>query len=275
MPLAPPSHAQSCHVQYQGGSRVSGAGLRADGAGSAASDAQSTYAIDGKLGKEQQLWTLNVRMVERATGEVRSVATITVDSASLAPQLQQSRLAAGVGDVLARRLNALLEDGSSGRATAATTSGKVAIEQASASINQTTRERFAVHSKDAACAACHKTIDPIGFSFEWLDGMGRERMMENGHPIDSSAQLMAGLSVDGSYPDSAALSAKIGTSPELASCFAKRLFHSAAASNTDGAAVEQAFVAQVEALPPESRGKLQELLVAFAGSELFVKRGAQ
>ncbi|HET8938051.1 MAG TPA: DUF1592 domain-containing protein [Polyangiales bacterium] len=141
--------------------------------------------------------------------------------------------------------------------------------------SKTTRERFAVHSKDSACSSCHKTIDPIGFSFEWLDGMGRERMMENGHPIDSSAQLMAGLSVDGSYPDSAALSAKIGTSPELASCFAKRLFHSAAAANTDGAAVEQSFVAQVEAMPPESRGKLQELLVAFAGSELFVKRGAQ
>lgn len=141
--------------------------------------------------------------------------------------------------------------------------------------SKTTRERFAVHSQDAACHACHKTIDPIGFSFEWLDGMGRERMMENGHPIDSSAQLMAGLSVDGTYPDSAGLSAKIAHSPELAGCFARRLFHSAAATNTDGAAVEAAFVAQVEALPAESRGKLQELLVTFAGSELFVMRGAQ
>jgi hypothetical protein len=140
--------------------------------------------------------------------------------------------------------------------------------------SKTTRERFTVHSKDSACAACHKTIDPIGFSFEWLDGMGRERTMENGHPVDSSAQLMAGLSVDGTYPDSAGLSAKIAQSSELAGCFARRLFHSAAASNTDGAAVEQSFVAQVEALPAESRGKLQELLVAFAGSELFVQRGA-
>jgi hypothetical protein len=140
--------------------------------------------------------------------------------------------------------------------------------------SKTTRERFTVHSKDNACAACHKTIDPIGFSFEWLDGMGRERQLENGHPIDSSAQLMAGLSVDGTYADSAGLSAKIAQSSELAGCFARRLFHSAAASNTEGAAVEQSFVAQVEALPAESRGKLQELLVAFAGSELFVQRGA-
>lgn len=141
--------------------------------------------------------------------------------------------------------------------------------------SKTTRERFAIHSQDAACNACHKTIDPIGFSFEWLDGMGRERSMENGRPIDSSADLMAGLSVDGTYPDSAALSAKIAQSPELQSCFSRRLFHSAAAANTEGSEVEDAFVAQIEALPPASRGNLQELLVAFAKSELFVQRGVQ
>src|SRR6185312_16531823 len=112
--------------------------------------------------------------------------------------------------------------------------------------SKTTRERFAVHSKDAACAGCHKNIDPIGFSFEWLDGMGRERSMENGHPIDSSAQLTAGLSVDGSYADSAALSEKIAQSPELQDCFARRLFHGAAANNTEGSGVEAAFLAQVK-----------------------------
>jgi tetratricopeptide (TPR) repeat protein len=109
--------------------------------GSETSGLESTYVIDGELGKDQQSWTLKVRMIERATGEVRSAATVSVDIASLASQLQQSHLAAGVGDILARRLNALLEDGSS--YGTATTSGKVAIEQASASINQTTRERFA------------------------------------------------------------------------------------------------------------------------------------
>jgi hypothetical protein len=139
--------------------------------------------------------------------------------------------------------------------------------------SKTTRERFRVHSQDAACASCHKLIDPVGFSFEWLDGMGRERSMENNQPVDSKVDLMAGLSVDGAYADSAALSAQIAQSPELGSCFARRLFHSAAASDTSNAMVEEAFVAEVEALPPESRGKLQELLVAFAGSELFVQRG--
>lgn len=140
--------------------------------------------------------------------------------------------------------------------------------------SKTTRERFAIHSQDAACAGCHQNIDPIGFSFEWLDGMGRERDMENGHPIDSSANLMAGLSVDGMYTDSAALSEKIAQSPELVECFARRLFHSAAASDTLGGAVEDTFLAEVAALAPTERGKLQEVILAFVGSDLFVQRGA-
>jgi hypothetical protein len=140
--------------------------------------------------------------------------------------------------------------------------------------SKTTRERFAVHSKDPTCAACHRNIDPIGFSFEWLDGMGRERQMENGHPVDSAVALMAGLSVDGMYADSGALSQRIAQSPELVQCFARRTFHSAAASNTDGAPVEEAFLAALNALPESDRGKLQEVLVAFVGSELFVQRGA-
>jgi len=138
----------------------------------------------------------------------------------------------------------------------------------------TTRERFAIHSQDAACAACHQNIDPIGFSFEWLDGMGRERDMENGHPIDSSASLTAGLTLDGMYSDSAALSQQIAQSPELVKCFAKRLFHSAAATDTSAAAVEDAFVAAIDALPEGERGKLQEVLVTFVSSDLFVQRGA-
>lgn len=139
--------------------------------------------------------------------------------------------------------------------------------------SKTTRERFSVHSQDAACAACHTNIDPIGFSFEWLDGMGRERQMENGHPIDSTARVSAGLSVDGMYADSAQLSEQIAQSPELLSCFARRLFHSAAAHDTAGAGVEEAFLAEVDALPADARGKPQEVLVAFVGSDLFVQRG--
>jgi Flp pilus assembly protein TadD len=70
------------------------------------------------------------------------VASVNADEADV--QLQQSRLVAGVGHVLARRLNDMLERRAAPSPARGSSAGgdKVAVEQALASINQTTRERF-------------------------------------------------------------------------------------------------------------------------------------
>jgi hypothetical protein len=39
----------------------------------------------------------------------------------------------------------------------------------------TNRERLAIHTTDAACAGCHKLIDPVGFGFEKFDAIGMRR----------------------------------------------------------------------------------------------------
>ena len=104
--------------------------------------ASSDFEVRGELQRGKQSWTLRARLIRTATGEVQSVATVSVDANEPDAQLQQSRLAAGVGHALARRLNDLLESGMS----SATDNGsaKVAIQQATASINKTSRERFGV-----------------------------------------------------------------------------------------------------------------------------------
>lgn len=140
---------------------------------------------------------------------------------------------------------------------------------------KTTRERFAIHSQDPACAACHTKIDAIGFTFEGLDGMGKARTTENGKPIDSSTMLAGGLSFDGSYPDAAALAMQISTSSELQQCFARKLFHSAAARDTSSEKTEAAFMAQVGALPAASQGKFADVLRAFVSSDLFIQRSME
>lgn len=98
------------------------------------------FVVTGELRKDERAWTLQVRMIKTATQEVQPAASISVDIKEQDPQLQQSRLAAGIGHQLALRINTLLN-------TAATDtppgSAKAAIEQATASIMQTTRERFA------------------------------------------------------------------------------------------------------------------------------------
>ena len=140
--------------------------------------------------------------------------------------------------------------------------------------SKTTRERFTVHSKDAACASCHKSIDALGFSFESLDGMGRERKMENGRPVDSATTLMSGYTFDGSFKDSMDLVLKLADSSELRSCFARQLFRFAAArSDTAAQPLETDFVNAAALLPVDAQGKLAELLVAFVASDTFVQRG--
>ena len=41
------------------------------------------------------------------------------------------------------------------------------------------RELMEVHRANPACAACHRTMDPLGFSFENFDGIGRWRTTED------------------------------------------------------------------------------------------------
>ncbi len=62
---------------------------------------------------------------------------------------------------------------------------------------KTLRQRLEIHRSDAACAACHDLLDPLGFGLESLDAIGRFREKDNGQPIDASGQLPTGETFDG------------------------------------------------------------------------------
>ncbi len=121
------------------------------------------FVVQGELGKAGTSWTLQTRLI-RPDGEVVQAISHTVPTPDLDVSFQRSRLVAGVGHPLAVRLNALLEAGA--RPPANGTNGslsgaKAAIEQATASINQTTRERFAASQTmlEQALAAEPDSID--------------------------------------------------------------------------------------------------------------------
>jgi len=98
---------------------------------------KADFVVKGELQKSEQAWTIRARMTESATGEVKWTASYQVNPADTDLQTQQSRLAAGVGHVLALRINELLSAN-----TPPSTKSKVVIEQATAHINQTSPERF-------------------------------------------------------------------------------------------------------------------------------------
>jgi hypothetical protein len=62
----------------------------------------------------------------------------------------------------------------------------------------TERQLIEKHSTDAACAACHKRIDPFGFALEAFDAVGRSRVKDAaGLPIDTRTVLPDGTAIDG------------------------------------------------------------------------------
>ncbi len=59
------------------------------------------------------------------------------------------------------------------------------------------RARLAEHRANAACASCHNLMDPVGFSLENFDAIGRWRVAEDGVPVDASGGFPDGSKFTG------------------------------------------------------------------------------
>lgn len=56
----------------------------------------------------------------------------------------------------------------------------------------TVRESLVEHRENPDCRACHAEIDPIGFTLEAFDGIGRFRETQNGVNLDLTGQMPSG-----------------------------------------------------------------------------------
>ncbi|MCM2374733.1 DUF1592 domain-containing protein [Aporhodopirellula aestuarii] len=94
------------------------------------------------------------------------------------------------------------------------------LKEKSALTPTTFRERLALHRQNDACASCHALIDPVGFSLDHYDAVGRWRTYDGEYPIDASGTLPDGTEVDGVED----LEASLLEHPEMfVSCFAEKL----------------------------------------------------
>jgi len=101
---------------------------------------EADFLLQSELQRSPQSWILQTRLIKASSREIESVAEVTLDATEASAQRLASRLAAGAGYDVASRLNKLQEAGSPAALAGA---ANVAIQQATASINQTTKERFA------------------------------------------------------------------------------------------------------------------------------------
>ena len=63
--------------------------------------------------------------------------------------------------------------------------------------NLSIKEKLQKHREVQSCAICHDRIDPLGFSMENFDAIGRWRTEENSKPIDTEGELKGGVKLAG------------------------------------------------------------------------------
>ena len=87
----------------------------------------------------------------------------------------------------------------------------------------TTRERFAQHSSDPACASCHQYIDTVGFGFEGYDAIGAARTTDGGQPVDDSGSVLGLEGIGGTdriaFAGTAELARIVAASDAAPACF--------------------------------------------------------
>src|SRR5688500_1922791 len=62
---------------------------------------------------------------------------------------------------------------------------------------RTLRQRMDLHRRQPTCASCHSIMDPVGFSLENFDLVGKWREQDGGSPIDATGNLVDGTRLDG------------------------------------------------------------------------------
>jgi hypothetical protein len=137
----------------------------------------------------------------------------------------------------------------------------------------TTRERFAKHSTEPLCKACHGFIDDVGFGFERYDGVGAYRDTESGKPIDASGKVrgMEDLDADTitSFDGPVQLGHLLAKSPNAQACMARQMFRYLRGGE---APADACAIRKLQAAFSQSGLNLQRLLLDAVEQKSFLTR---
>ncbi len=142
---------------------------------------------------------------------------------------------------------------------------------APSSASNTVRDRLAAHRSQPACAACHTSIDPIGFAFEHFDAIGRWRdEWAPQTPVDASGTLEE---PSGSFDGVQELVQLLLTDPQLEQCYATQWFRYASARESVDA--DTCAIQSIVEQAASAGGGTKQLLVALVQSPAFRTRVAE
>ncbi len=90
--------------------------------------------------------------------------------------------------------------------------------------SMTTRQRIGKQTKPTGCMSCHDMINPLGFTMEHFDAVGRMRQDEGGKPIDDSGSYRRMDGEVAAFQGARDLSSFLATGIEGQGAFVERLF---------------------------------------------------
>lgn len=119
-----------------------------------------------------------------------------------------------------------------------------------------TRERVDLQTKSAACLSCHSLINPLGFSLEQYDAIGRIRSQDNNRAVDASGWYLTRAGDEVRFQGARELAIFLAGSEESQRAFVEKLFYY--------------FVQQpIRAIGPEAR---ENLNASFVRHDFNVRR---
>jgi hypothetical protein len=89
----------------------------------------------------------------------------------------------------------------------------------------TTRQRVTQQTKPESCQSCHGMINPLGFTLEHFDAVGRYRKDETGRPIDATGRYETRTGEMVNFEGVQALAAFLASSEEAHTAIVQQLFH--------------------------------------------------
>lgn len=140
---------------------------------------------------------------------------------------------------------------------------------------RTTRETVENHiaAGGAGCKGCHDSINPMGFTLEAFDGIGRFRTTENGTPVDSSGAIVGTPSTDQAIAGPTALARALAQSADVHRCYTRQTFRYALGRfETSG---DRCTLGQLERDFTAAGLDTTSLLQSLVASELFATRKVQ
>jgi hypothetical protein len=129
------------------------------------------------------------------------------------------------------------------------------------------RERFAMHTSNAACSGCHRLIDGLGFGLENYDGVGRYRTMDQGVPVNADGEVIETSDMNGPYTGGPELADLLAHSAQVRDC-APTQWLRYALGRKEGDDDACSLIALREAFA-SSGGDLRELMVALTQTDAF------